>query len=251
MIRLSCPKCRKGLNIADKFAGKVGACPQCKTKVRVPDLEPDEVEVIEEVEEEIITDIVEDIEPEEETPRRDRIRGKIDKSEESRPRKSRSRDEEDEEDEDKPARRKRTRDEEEDDEPPRRPRSGKRRKKSRSQEGMSPLVKALIVMGGICLLSSIVSIFLNPAMFAPIILGMLMTAAGNIMFLIVAFSDDALQGLLCWLVPFYSLYYLITHFEEEKVPFLTSVGGLVMAMVGGIGGILGAALGHALGISIK
>jgi hypothetical protein len=34
-------------------------------------------------------------------------------------------------------------------------------------------------------------------------------------------------------VPFYSLYYLITHFEETKRPFFVQLAGMGLAMLGG------------------
>ena len=72
-------------------------------------------------------------------------------------------------------------------------------------------------------------------------LGWLIAFAGGIWFLVVAFQDDAIQGILCLFVPFYSLIYLITHFEEVKKPFLVQVVGTALAL-GGLcaGGIRGA-----------
>jgi hypothetical protein len=36
-IRVTCTKCHTRFNVSDKFAGKEGPCPKCKTKIRVPD----------------------------------------------------------------------------------------------------------------------------------------------------------------------------------------------------------------------
>jgi hypothetical protein len=36
MIRLSCPGCKKALQIADQYAGKLLICPQCKTQMTAP-----------------------------------------------------------------------------------------------------------------------------------------------------------------------------------------------------------------------
>ena len=66
----------------------------------------------------------------------------------------------------------------------------------------------------------------------PILLGWLTALVGGVMFLIVAFQDDVMQGILCWFVPFYSLFYLITHWEEEKVPFFIQIAGFVMVFMG-------------------
>ena len=35
-IRVTCPGCHKRFKVSDKFAGKTGPCPKCKTKIRVP-----------------------------------------------------------------------------------------------------------------------------------------------------------------------------------------------------------------------
>lgn len=36
-IRVTCPGCHKRFNVSDKFAGKEGPCPKCKTKIKIPD----------------------------------------------------------------------------------------------------------------------------------------------------------------------------------------------------------------------
>jgi hypothetical protein len=91
---------------------------------------------------------------------------------------------------------------------------------------------------------ALLAVFVPSLAIVPIILGGFMAGAGGIMFLIVAFKDDAMQGILCWFVPFYSLYYLITHFEEEKIPFFLQVAGFVMMMIGGCAGGVGEGLRH-------
>src|SRR5271157_242328 len=35
-ILVVCPGCKKSFNVDDKFAGKTGPCPKCKTKISVP-----------------------------------------------------------------------------------------------------------------------------------------------------------------------------------------------------------------------
>jgi len=35
-IPVVCPGCKKSFNVSDKFAGKQGPCPQCKTIIKVP-----------------------------------------------------------------------------------------------------------------------------------------------------------------------------------------------------------------------
>lgn len=37
-IRVTCPSCHTRFDVSDKFAGKEGPCPKCKSKIRVPDM---------------------------------------------------------------------------------------------------------------------------------------------------------------------------------------------------------------------
>ncbi|MEE2825615.1 MAG: hypothetical protein VYE64_03200 [Planctomycetota bacterium] len=41
-IRVTCPTCHKRFDVSDKYAGKEGPCPSCKTIIKIPDKE-DEV----------------------------------------------------------------------------------------------------------------------------------------------------------------------------------------------------------------
>ena len=36
-IQVTCPKCLKRFQVSDKFAGKTGPCPNCKSQLKVPD----------------------------------------------------------------------------------------------------------------------------------------------------------------------------------------------------------------------
>jgi hypothetical protein len=40
-ILVSCPGCKKSFNVDEKFAGKTGPCPHCKTKITVPQKQPE------------------------------------------------------------------------------------------------------------------------------------------------------------------------------------------------------------------
>ncbi|MEM6692717.1 MAG: hypothetical protein AAF664_25035 [Planctomycetota bacterium] len=37
-IQVTCPKCLKRFQVSDKFAGRTGPCPSCKTTIKVPEL---------------------------------------------------------------------------------------------------------------------------------------------------------------------------------------------------------------------
>ena len=232
MIRLQCPGCRKNLGVKDEIAGRVVACPQCKTKMHVP--QP-EVEELEEVEDEVVESVTTAPRP-----------GRRPPPPKTRPRDD---DEDDEEPREAVGRSRRPRDEEEDeeDEDEPRPRPARKRKKKRRARrsdaggGMGGTLIALGVVAAICIVMIVVSIFVPVVALVPIFLGWLIAFAGGIWFLVCAFQDDALQGILCLFVPFYSLIYLITHFEEVKKPFLVQVVGTALAL-GGLcaGGIRGA-----------
>jgi hypothetical protein len=39
-MKIVCPSCKKSLDCPDRLAGKAGQCPKCKTKFRIPAVEP-------------------------------------------------------------------------------------------------------------------------------------------------------------------------------------------------------------------
>jgi hypothetical protein len=275
MLRLRCPNCTKTLSVPDTLAGKAGLCPHCKSKVRVPQasvthapptkkhrpVKPDDdYEVIDAVE--VEEDEApprrrhRDEEDEERSERRitarsgrDGIRSRRrddDDDDYDRPRRSRYEDDDDrprrsrddDEDEDDRPRRRRLRDE--DDDRPRRRR--RRRAGSGGPGGLSPLVWTGIIVGGICLLGCVGALILPPLGLVIAGVGLLIAVIGRIWFLAVAFQDDVIQGILCWWVPFYDLFYLIMNFDEEKLPFFTSIAGVVVMIIGFCAGGVGAAL---------
>jgi hypothetical protein len=231
MIRLQCPGCKKQLGVKDDLAGRLVACPQCKARIRVPQTELDELEVVEDkVVESISTTPRPGRRPPPQTIRRaeedeDRKRDAVRRS-----RRPRDDDEEDEEDEEEPRPR------------PTRKRKIKRRgRRSETSGGMGGTLIAMGVVAGICILLVVASIFVPGLALVPIILGWAISAVGGIWFLVCVFQDDAMQGVLCLFVPFYSLFYLITHFEEVKKPFFVQLFGVVVLMLGGCAGGIRAA----------
>jgi hypothetical protein len=135
---------------------------------------------------------------------------------------------------------------EEDEEEPR-PRPMRKRKKKRrgrrsgAAGGMGGTFIALGIVAAVCLVMVVVAIFVPVLAVVPIGLGWLISLAGGIWFLVCAFQDDLTQGLLCLFIPFYSLIYLISHFEEVKKPFFVQVIGVVLLMGGSCAGGFGAA----------
>jgi hypothetical protein len=74
--------------------------------------------------------------------------------------------------------------------------------------------------------------------FAAFMLAWLVVAAGRIWFLTIAFSEDSTTGMLCMIVPFYSLYYFITNLEETWKPVVTEFVGGVLVMLAMCGGAM-------------
>jgi hypothetical protein len=61
-------------------------------------------------------------------------------------------------------------------------------------------------------------------------LGLILSFAGGIWFLVIAFQDSAMAGVLCLLVPFYSLYYLATNWDTTHRAFALQMVGTFMYM---------------------
>ena len=66
------------------------------------------------------------------------------------------------------------------------------------------------------------------------LVGMLMISIGGVMSLIVAFFESVAQGLLCFFVPFYQLFYLVSRWPTMKRPFFLSLGGLSLILAAGL-----------------
>jgi hypothetical protein len=247
MIRVQCPGCDSKLAIKDIYAGKLILCPKCKNKMRLPELETED-------EDEAREERISAASRVESPPRRPRRRVEEDDEEDERPVRPRRRriDDDDEErsehitEDERPARprRRRINDDEdrlEVDEP--RPRRRKERKRRRRREAEGWSISdvnwtnwLLIGLGIVALLgfASVAAAFAFPLfMIIPVCLGGLLMFVGYVWFVIVAFQDDAIQGVLCMLIGIYRVYYLITNFDEVKIPFLIEVVGAIL-FVGGI-----------------
>jgi hypothetical protein len=60
-----------------------------------------------------------------------------------------------------------------------------------------------------------------------VLIGFVCIISGRIWFLVVAFTDDVMQGVLCLLCGPYSLIYLLMHWDEAHRPFLVEfLGGV-------------------------
>lgn len=240
MPQVFCPNCDKKLAVPDRLAGKKGQCPRCKFRFDVP-----AEEEIEEHDFEVVED-----EPEPDQEAAAPSRGVREGRDES-PRRARSRDDAD--DDDRPSRRRRDEDE---DEPPRprkrTSRAGPRRRRREYDGGSfwtSPVGLASTIGGGVALLSFLAAVLFPPLLVVPFGLGCLLASVGQIWFIIVAFQDDVMQGILCWAIPGYAFYYMLTNWEGVKNPVLTQAVGFLMA----VGGICAGAIGSSIwaGVAAK
>jgi hypothetical protein len=104
---------------------------------------------------------------------------------------------------------------------------------------LGPITKYALLAGaavwliGIILAACRIGLGAMAALGGVFLIGMLMVSTGGITSLIVPFFESAVQGLLCFFVPFYQLYYLITRWQPMKRPFLLWLGGI--ALLGGAG----------------
>ena len=62
-------------------------------------------------------------------------------------------------------------------------------------------------------------------------IGLLVT---GIWLLVLAFQDSVIWGLACLCLPFVSLIFVITHWEEAKAPFLGSLSSAVPWVLGSL-----------------
>jgi hypothetical protein len=65
-----------------------------------------------------------------------------------------------------------------------------------------------------------------------LLVGLVIALAGGIWLLVIAFRASVWWGLGSIFVPFVSLIFVITHWEVAKRPFLVSVAGSILLIVG-------------------
>ena len=265
MIHVKCPDCDSTLAVKDIYAGKLARCPICQGKVRIPKQEEEAED--DAPEERVSTRTrsrapaetkrpsrrVEEEEDAEERPsppkrkpvaRREVRSENIQEKRSARPAPKPPPDDDDDDDDS---------DEitlEVDEPPPPRKRKKKRRRRRRPPAESSSLSDVdwgkwmLIGLGVLALIgfgSMAAAFAFPPFMLIPIALGFLLVIVGNIWFLIVAFQDEVIHGVLCLVLGIYRLYYLIINFDEEKMPFFVEVLGWLM-IIGGL--CAGGAIGH-------
>jgi len=67
-----------------------------------------------------------------------------------------------------------------------------------------------------------------------LVVGLVVSLVGGIWLLVKAFQTSILWGLGSIFVPFVSLIFVITHWEIARRPFLISLGGAVLLIIGSV-----------------
>jgi hypothetical protein len=74
-----------------------------------------------------------------------------------------------------------------------------------------------------------------------ILVGVVVGSVGGIWLLVKGFQESAMWGLGMLFIPLVSLFFVITHWEDAKKPFLYNIGGVVLIFIGAIVGGMGKA----------
>lgn len=82
---------------------------------------------------------------------------------------------------------------------------------------------AVVVALGATLLT--LSLWFPNVAVASNILGSAVGIAGSVWFIVIAFSEDNTEGMLCLLIPCYTLIYFVKNIDETKRAFLLQVTG--------------------------
>ena len=76
-------------------------------------------------------------------------------------------------------------------------------------------------------------------------IGWLAAAIGGIWIVVIAFQESVLWGLGSLFIPLVALIYVVMHWENTKKPFLIELGGVALAVVGGV--LAGSGMGGGAG----
>jgi uncharacterized membrane protein len=73
--------------------------------------------------------------------------------------------------------------------------------------------------------------------------GYILAVVGGLWLLVVIFQTSVLWGILSLVVPFVSLFFVITNWDETKRPFLIQLAGVILILLGANSAIDAAAVG--------
>ncbi len=130
--------------------------------------------------------------------------------------------------------------------PPPAPRRKKARRKSDGwQSWLTEPDLLLKLIGVVTLLSFILSAIplLGIAVFVVVLLAYaVIQVIGGLWLILIAFEEDAVQGIMYLFVPFYALIYLVTRWEACRVPFMMCMVSLASLIASGCGMFVGMAI---------
>lgn len=226
MIRFPCPGCEKKLSVKDEMAGRIAVCPSCKHKVRIPQPEApaDDADEQEEA-----------VPPPERPVKAGRRLRPADDEDEAPLRPARRSEEEEVEEQEEVEELDEVGDGDEE-EPSRKPARKRKKIRARSRgwdwfSGETVFNKIVIAAISLNFMLAVLAVFLPPIALIPLLMSLVMLLAGHVMVLLAAFQDDGTSGCLCLLIPFYSLYFVLTHLDEVRSALLLYAGSFVLVII--------------------
>jgi hypothetical protein len=121
----------------------------------------------------------------------------------------------------------------------------RRRKKATAGSRLMPLLYGGVAIAVMFVILGCVSIIWPYAGFIMVGFAFLLMIFSNFWIVIVAFTEDVLQGILVWWVPFYVIFYIITRWEECKGAVFMYLTSIVMIFLGWMLVIFGFAMNAA------
>lgn len=130
-----------------------------------------------------------------------------------------------------PPRRSSRKDDDDDDDEPIRPKKKKTNKTAKRLlksgkwllDTMSLPVKIIV---GLAIVAMLVSCLHPYCYLVPLLYGLILIVLGGLLFMVVVFNDSPVEIMMCIFLPFYSLYYLISHWEETKETLYLQLFGI-------------------------
>jgi hypothetical protein len=123
--------------------------------------------------------------------------------------------------------------EEDDAEAVRRPARRRKKKRRKSLATSSLFESPGLILGGtvVLLVINCALLYFVPALLLPVLgIGGMIGFVGSIWVVIIAFQESIGSGLLCLFIPFYIIFYCLSHFEETKTPFMVWLVGFALML---------------------
>ncbi|GAB5406109.1 MAG: hypothetical protein Aurels2KO_43400 [Aureliella sp.] len=97
----------------------------------------------------------------------------------------------------------------------------------------------MAIVAGVSFILSAIPFFGIFVFFVILVLYFVVSMVGGIWLIVVAFQEDAVQGLLYLFLPFYALFYLITRWDTCRAPFMLCIVSLVSVICSVFGMLIG------------